>query len=127
MNNGGKSALGLDQNVAAGIAYIPFCLIGVIMSIIILVTDKTNKFARFHAVQSLLFAAVCVVLYICAVLFFFVAAMANSSIISILASLLWFLAIFLIIGGFIVLAILAFMGKDIKLPVIGGLADKWSN
>ena len=57
-NPSGKSALGLDPNVAAGLAYLPICGINLIMSIIILVTDKTNKLARFHAFQSLLLMAV---------------------------------------------------------------------
>ena len=56
-NADGKSALGLDSNVAAGLAYVYPCGIGLIMSIIILVTDKTNKLARFHAFQSLLLLA----------------------------------------------------------------------
>ena len=44
MENSGKSALGLDANVAAGLAYIPVCGINLIMSIIILVTDKTEDY-----------------------------------------------------------------------------------
>ena len=64
------SALGLDPNVAAGLAYIPICAVGLIMSIIIIVTDKTNKLARFHAFQSLLLAATWIVLYIAVVVVF---------------------------------------------------------
>ena len=56
-NPDGKSALGLDANVAAGLCYLPICGISLIMSIIILVTDKTNKLPRFHAFQSLLLLA----------------------------------------------------------------------
>ena len=57
MQNDGKSAFGLDPNVAAGLAYVPVCLCHLIFSIVILATDKTNKLARFHAVQSLLISA----------------------------------------------------------------------
>jgi len=38
----GKSALGLDANVVAGLCYIPVCYLNLILSIITLVTDKTN-------------------------------------------------------------------------------------
>jgi uncharacterized membrane protein len=64
MDNSGKSALGLDPNVAAGLAYLPICAVNLIMSIIILVTDKTNKLARFHAMQSLLLMGAAIVGYI---------------------------------------------------------------
>ncbi len=60
----GKSALGLDPNVAAGLAYIPVCAVNLIMSIIIIATDKTNKLARFHAFQSLLLLGAAIVGYI---------------------------------------------------------------
>jgi hypothetical protein len=42
--SGGKTALGLDENVGGAISYINICLpIGLIYSIIVLVTEKTNK------------------------------------------------------------------------------------
>ena len=127
MDNSGKSALGLDPNVAAGLAYIPICAVGLIMSIIIIVTDKTNKLARFHAFQSLLLAAVWIVLYIVVVVIVGVAAAANSGILTILASLLWFVVILGFLGAMIFCCIKAFMGQIVKLPIIGNLADNWSN
>ncbi len=56
MENSGKSALGLDANVVAGLCYVAnlVCYLGIVLSIIVLVTDKVNKLARFHAMQSLL-------------------------------------------------------------------------
>ena len=59
MENSGKSALGLDANVAAGLCYVAnfVCYLGIVMAIIVLVTDKVNKLARFHAAQSLLLIA----------------------------------------------------------------------
>ena len=65
----GKSALGLDANVVAGLCYVPLCYLNLILSIITLVTDKTNKLARFHAFQSLFLTAgliVVMILYFCA-------------------------------------------------------------
>ncbi len=127
MENSGKSALGLDPNVAAGLAYIPICAIGLIMSIIIIVTDKTNKLARFHAFQSLLLAATWIVLYIAVVVVVGVAAAANSGALTLLATLLWFVVILGFLGAMIFCCIKAFMGQIVKLPIIGNLADNWSN
>ncbi len=51
----GKTALGMENNVGALICYLNICLpFGMIYSIIVLVTDKTNKLPRFHAAQSLM-------------------------------------------------------------------------
>jgi uncharacterized membrane protein len=125
-NNGGKSALGLDANVAAGLANLPICFVGLIFSIIILVTDKTNKFARFNAFQSLLLHALGVVLYVIGIVIAVAGVAANSSIISLLGILIY-LCLFLVIIALIVCCIMAFMGKTFKIPVIGGMADGWSN
>jgi uncharacterized membrane protein len=127
MENPGKSALGLDPNVAAGLAYIPVCAIGLIMSIIILVTDKTNKLARFHAFQSLLLMALWIVTYIIVAVVVGVAAAANSGILTMIASLLWFVVIIGFLIMMIIACIKAFMGQIFKIPVIGNLADNWSN
>lgn len=127
MENPGKSALGLDPNVAAGLAYIPVCAIGLIMSIIILVTDKTNKLARFHAFQSLLLMALWIVSYIIVAVVVGVAAAANSGLLTMVASLLWFVVIIGFLIMLIIACIKAFMGQIFKIPVIGNLADNWSN
>ena len=125
-NNGGKSALGLDANVAAGLANLPICFVGLIISIIILVTDKTNKFARFNAFQSLLLHALGIVLYVVGIVIAVAGMAANSGLISMLGILIY-LCIFLVIILLIVCCIMAFMGKTFKIPVIGGMADNWSN
>ena len=127
MENPGKSALGLDPNVAAGLAWIWPCGVGLIMSIIILVTDKTNKLPRFHAFQSLLAMGGAVVLYLIAAVIVGVAAASESGMLTMLGSLIWFAVILGIFGGMIFGCIQAFMGKPFKLPIIGNLADNWSN
>jgi uncharacterized membrane protein len=126
MDNSGKSALGLDPNVAAGLAYLPVCLVGLVMSIIIIATDKTNKFARFAAFQSILLHAVAIVLYVVGIMIAFAGMAANSGIIALLGVLIY-LCIFVVIIGLIICCIMAFMGKMFKIPVIGGMADNWSN
>jgi uncharacterized membrane protein len=124
----GKTALGLDNNVGALICYLNICLpFGLIYSIIVLVTDKTNKLPRFHAFQSILLSVVGIVFGIGVQILGFVAAAANSGILGGLIGL-----VSLIIGlGLLIFVIMsavkAFQGQVYKIPVIGDMADKWSN
>jgi len=127
MENSGKSALGLDTNVAAGLAYLPLCFVGLVMSIIIIVTDKTNKAARFAAFQSLLLHATLIVGYILVMIVAVVGAAAQSTIISLLSLLVWLVVIIVPVIALLVGCIMAFMGKEFKVPVISGLADNFSN
>ena len=125
---------GLEPNVAAGLAYIPVCLCHLIVSIGIIATDKTNKLPRFHAVQSLLLTAVMLAAYIvCIVLVFLimiVAGAVNSGGLMILAFLPYVIMLLITLAtiiGLIISCIKAFQGQIFKLPIIGSLADKWSN
>jgi uncharacterized membrane protein len=127
MDNSGKSALGLDANVAAGLAYLPFCLIGLIMSIIIIATDKTNKFARFAAFQSILLHATLIIGYILTMIVAVAGAAANSAIISLFSLVVWLILIIVPVVCLLIACIMAFMGKQFKLPVLAGMADGWSN
>ena len=134
MDNSGKSAFGLDQNVAAGLAYIPVCLCHLIVSIGILATDQTNKLPRFHAIQSLLLSAVMIAAYVVCLglvfLIMIVAGAANSGALMVLAFLPYLLMLLIMLAalvGLIISCIKAFQGQIFKLPIIGNLADKWSN
>ncbi len=129
-NSSGKSALGLDANVAAGLCYLPICTVNLIMSIIVIATDKTNKLARFHAFQSLLLLGATLVACIPLYFLMFILMMINSTITSILSGLVGLalgvvgLAIFV----FMILAMIkAFQGQVYKIPFIGDMAEKWSN
>ncbi len=57
---GGKTSLGLESNVGAMLCYIAniICCLGVILAVIFLVTEKENRFVKFHAVQSLFLVGV---------------------------------------------------------------------
>jgi uncharacterized membrane protein len=132
MENSGKTALGLDANVGAGICYLGnlVCFLGLVYSIIVLVTDKVNKLPRFHAMQSILLAAVNIIIvmpcYFLMAIFFAM----GSTITTLLGALLGLvcmvvgLAVFVF---FIISLIKAFQGQIYKVPVIGNLADNWSN
>jgi uncharacterized membrane protein len=127
MDNSGKSALGLDTNVAAGLAYLPICLVDVIVSIIIIATDKTNKFARFAAFQSLMLVGVAIVGYIVGFVIMAVGGGAGSTIIVLFGSLIYIGAFLIFFICSIIGCIMAFTGKQFRLPVIGNMADNWSN
>lgn len=133
-NNQGKSAFGLDLNVASGLAYLPFLFCHLIISIGILATDKTNKVPRFHAIQSLLHSAVMMVGSIIFVIAIFVV-MAIVAVLQIPALIFLIVLVYIVfllfvlvwLVGLIISCIKGFQGQIFKLPIIGNLADKWSN
>lgn len=99
----------IQENVAGLLCYIPG--ICVIASIVFLIIDK-RKFVRFHAIQSL---ALCVVLFVVSMIISFI---------------LWFLSVFLSLAAlalWIIMIIKAYRHEMYKLPVLGNLADQWSN
>ncbi len=128
-NMNGKTALGLDANVGALICYLGnlICALGLIYSIIVLVTDKTNKLTRFHAFQSILLTAVGFIIAFVFGTIFGAAAAANSGILSGLGGLLYMIVALAVFVGMVYAAIKAYQGEIFKLPIIGDLADKWSN
>jgi uncharacterized membrane protein len=129
----GKSALGLDGNVAAALGY----PIGII-AIISLIMEKENRFVKFHALQSILlhvaFIIVAIVVWIVGVILVIVgiaaSAATNSSafggLFSMLFGLIWLVVIAGYIGGLIYAAVKAYGGDKLMLPVIGAMADKWT-
>ena len=130
MDNSGKTALGLDANIGAGICYVGnlVCALGLIYSIIVVATDKTNKLARFHAFQSILLSVSCVVIGIAIQLVGgILAAVANSGVLVMLIGLVAIVFYLAVLIAVIFSAVKAFQGQIFKLPVIGDMADKWSN
>jgi len=129
----GKSALGLDGNVAAALGY----PIGII-AIICLIMEKENRFVKFHALQSILlhvaFIVVAIAVWIIGIILVIVgvaaSAATNSSafggLFSMLFGLIWLAVIASYIGGLIYAAVKAYGGNKFMLPVIGGMADKWT-
>ncbi len=125
--SGGKTALGLDTNVGAMLCYLPICAVNLVYSIIVLVTEKSNKFVRFHALQSLLLIAVCfVVSFVLGFLGGVVAAVANSFAIAMLFNLVFWGILLVFIAAAIFMCVKAYGGSQTKLPIIGDLAEKWA-
>ena len=131
--SGGKTALGLDSNVGALLCYILnfVCYLGIVYSIIVLVTDKTNKLPRFHAVQSLVLTVslvvLMIVLYIAMFIGVFVDAAIGLPIISGIAGLIMLVISLAALVFMIIAAVKAYGGELYKIPVIGNLAEKYSN
>jgi uncharacterized membrane protein len=130
----GKSALGLDGNLAAALGY----PIGII-AIICLIMEKENRFVKFHALQSLLlhvaFIVVAIAVWIIGIILL-IAGMAASAatnsgaaggLIGMLFGLIWLVVIVAYVGGLIFAAVKAYGGNYFKLPVIGNMAEKFAN
>lgn len=102
-----KSIFGLDENVAAALAYV----LGFFSGIVILVMEKENRFVRFHALQSTLWFMVLSIVMWVAVRIPLIGGLING--------LSWL--IFVVPGAF--LMINAFMGRKFKIPMIGSAAE----
>jgi uncharacterized membrane protein len=131
----GKSALGLDGNLAAALGY----PIGII-AIISLIMEKENRFVKFHALQSVLLYVAFIVLWIAVVVISIIlgvigiaASQAGSagSAIGGIIGLLWWLVVMVIFLGILIALILAavkaYQGNMYKLPIIGNIAEKFAN
>lgn len=107
---------GLQPNVAAGLAY----LLGLLGGIIMLVGGGTNRAVKWAAAQSITFWGGFFVLRIA---LGFVSAMMSYTMFALFG--LIFLALSII--GLIVwlwTSISAFQGKEVEIPVVGGLARR---
>ena len=96
---------GLDQNVAAGLAYL-FCLLG---GIVMLVGGVTNRFVKWAACQSITIWGLYVVVS-------FVLSFIH---LWILYPILWVLSLIVWVWTFIT----AFQGKEVRVPGIASLTD----
>ena len=104
-----KSSIGIDSNVAAALAY----AMGWVTGAAFLLTERENRFVRFHALQSTLtFGALSI------------AWMVSLSI----PIFGWILAFVVIpplsIVLWLVLMFKAYQGEHFKLPVVGDMAEQ---
>ena len=132
---GGKTSfMELNSNVGAMLCYIAnfLCCLGLVLSIVFLVTEKENRFVKFHAWQSLFLVALEIALAIILEILTVILRLALSIVdMGWIAGLLtWVLGIFLLFIFFILLivgGIKAYGGQLFKLPIIGGFAWKAVN
>jgi len=130
----GKSALGLDGNLAAALGY----PIGII-AIISLIMEKENRFVKFHALQSILlhvaFIVVAIVVWILGFILLIAGAAASAAtnsgaaggLVGMLFGLIWLVVVLGYLGGLIFAAVKSYQGAEFKLPIIGGIAANFAN
>jgi uncharacterized membrane protein len=121
---GGKTGVGMDANLASMICYLTMicCGLGIIISLVFFLIEKTNRLLRFHAMQALLYGGVWIVVGVAFRVLSTVLTIGDMGIliwglflVRILVAL--FLLIFLILA-----AIKAYQGQYYKLPIIGDIA-----
>jgi uncharacterized membrane protein len=115
-----KSAIGMDANLTAALGY-PVGIIALVEVII----EKQNRFARFHAFQSLLLHVACGVIMTVLAIFMFILTLISSYL-----GILWilFFPLFLAyIGALFFCAYKAYQGQMFKLPVIGDMCEKFAS
>jgi uncharacterized membrane protein len=142
-NSYGKSVFDLDANVVALLCYLGnlVCMLGLVLSIVTVVTDKKNKLARFHAWQSILLSIFPIIVIFIWVIVSVVGSILGTVIdvaigfpiftliifvISMIIYLLMIIASLVLLVGEIIGAIKAYNGELFKLPIIGKMADKYS-
>jgi uncharacterized membrane protein len=132
---GGKTSfMGLDSNLGAMLCYIAnfLCCLGLVISVVFLVTEKENRFVKFHAWQSIFLVCLELVLGIILEILTVILRLALSiADLGWIAGLLtWALGVLLLFIFFILLivgGIKAYGGQWFKLPIIGGFAWKIVN
>lgn len=122
-----KSAIGLDGNVTALIGY----PIGIVALILIFI-EKDNKFVRFHALQSVLWSVGVTVIIVVVAIIGTILTLVLSSVSSTLGGIVGILTTLIYLGLFLALiaglaygAFKSYGGEMTKLPIVGGLAEKW--
>jgi uncharacterized membrane protein len=126
---GKTSFMSLDSNLAAMLCYIltPCCLIGLILSLILYFTEKENRFVRFHAMQELLLVGIGFCVGVVFGVLFRVAGLADSGILALGLLGLRILIGLIFLGIYVFVGIQAYQNKWFKLPIIGDMAEKFSN
>ena len=132
---GGKTSfMNLDSNLGAMLCYILnfVCCLGLVLSIIFAITEKENRFVKFHAVQSLFLAALQIAVgFVIGILGLIVSMVLNMVHMELVGWLLILGFRFLLFAIFIVLWIMAgikaYSGQWYKLPIVGEFAWKAVN
>lgn len=122
----GKSAIGLESNLAAALGY-PIGVLGLINFFI----DKENKFVRFHGIQSVLYSAIVgavfTVIWIVLAVIGVIAGQisgALGALIGIVTLLLFLLFLVIWFGALLYSGYRAYKGETFKLPLVGNFAEK---
>ena len=127
-NRWGPSSIGLDANIAAGLGYL-IPIIGLIFFFI----EKTNRFVKFNAAQSILIGIASLAIFVVQIVVDIIGAAAdaatNGSGIGILFTLfgcLFGLLYLVTFAAWIWGMVIGFTGRYVKMPVIGNIAEQWA-
>lgn len=124
-----KSSTGLDENVAALLAYVLTLVTGLVFFFI----EKDSRFVRFHAMQAILLGAtffvLTVVIYIAWAILLIVVVQV-SEVMALLVNIVFMLILAVFYLAFLISWIMclikAFQKQYFKLPVLGNFAEKFS-
>jgi uncharacterized membrane protein len=128
-SSSGKSAIGLDANLAAALGY-PIGILGLINFFI----DKDNNFVRFHGIQSVLYSAIVgavfTIIWIVLAIFGMIASQISGALAALIGIVYLLLFLVFLVAWFGVLlysGYRAYQGQTFKLPVVGNFAEKIVN
>jgi uncharacterized membrane protein len=107
-------AAGLSQNTASALCYLVGFVTGIIF--LVLAPYNQNRTIRFHAFQSIFFNLAFIILSILLPAVGHLAGFALLSIVDLAAFILWIYLLFSVYNG-----------KQVRLPIIGDLAEKQAN
>jgi uncharacterized membrane protein len=104
-----RTAIGLDENLTATLAYV----LGWVTGVALLIVERDNQFVRFHALQStIVFGVLCVLWYLGWSIPFIGWAFSVLIVLPV-SAVLWLLLIFK-----------AYQGERFKVPVAGDIAEQ---
>ncbi len=133
-----------NSNLLAGLCYVPFLLINIIFIVYVLVKEKDDRYARYHALQSLCLNAIYLVVGMVVMVLFFAQffnsmmayqqqMLGASSPAATSQAFRSYLSVFLPIWAvgmvvvilFLVMAVLVALGKDVRLPILRGFVERF--
>ncbi len=125
---GGKTSIGLDANLASMLCYLTMicCGLGIILSLVFFLIEKTNRLLRYHAMQALLYGGVWIIVGIGFKILSVLVDIALGDAVGFFA--FWGLLavrilVALVLLAFLILAaIKAYQGQYYKLPILGNIA-----
>src|SRR5580765_277778 len=130
---GGKASIGMDANLASMLCYLTMicCGLGIVLSLIFFILEKTSRLLRYHAMQALLYGGVWIVVGIAFRILMLIVNVALGDTLGFFGFwglLLVRLFVALVLLIFLILAaIKAYQGQYYKLPIIGDVAWKIVN
>ena len=125
---GGKASIGMDANLASMLCYLTMicCGLGIILSLVFFLIEKTSRLLRFHAMQAMLYGAVWIIVGIAFRILSMLVDVALGDAVGLFA--FWGLLavrvlVALVLLAFLILAaVKAYQGQYYKLPILGNIA-----